>query len=254
MGDKTGIGWTDRTWNCWQGCTKVSPACKHCYMFRDKYRFGQDPTTVIRSKPQTFNLPMAMYGPRSTKGTPGEWKWPDGDRVFTCSWSDWFHKDADEWRDDAWAIVKQRPGLIFQILTKRPERIAAHLPADWGDGYPNVWLGATVENQKYADERIPLLTAIPAAVRFISYEPALGPITGLDGLDWVISGGESGPKARPSDPAWHRAARDECNRLGIPFFFKQWGAYDEHGVRRGTAATGKVLDGKRWCEFPNAVV
>jgi protein gp37 len=146
MGETTGIAWADRTWNPWHGCLKVSPGCKLCYMYREKKQYGQNPMLVQRSKTK-FNEPL---------------KWNSG-RVFTCSWSDFFIEEADAWRPEAWEIIRKTPQLTYQILTKRPERIAAHLPADWGDGYSNVWLGVSVESQKYANERIPLLLKTPAA-------------------------------------------------------------------------------------------
>ncbi|MDP1891488.1 MAG: DUF5131 family protein, partial [Gemmatimonadaceae bacterium] len=149
MGKETGIAWTQHTWNPWQGCTKVSPGCAHCYMFRDKKRYGNDPEVVIRSKPATFNKPLS---------------WREPARVFTCSWSDWFHEAADGWRDEAWDIVRRTPHLTYQILTKRPERILAHLPwGAYGDPWPNVWLGVSLENQRWV-ERADLLATIPAAV------------------------------------------------------------------------------------------
>ena len=245
MGDTTGIAWTDHTWNPWQGCTKVSEACKNCYMFRDKKRYGQDPEVVTRSARQTFNLPLAKFGTRSTKGKPGEFKWPDGGRVFVCSWSDFFHADADAWREEAWEVMRQRPGLTFQLLTKRPERIEQCLPDDWGDqysnneGYPNVWLGVTVENQLRASERLGALVRIPAAARFVSAEPLLGSLDlnrvstrltkqttlTLDllhrGIDWVIVGGESGPGARAMNPAWASHLLNQCQEAGVAFFLKQ---------------------------------
>jgi len=257
MGDATGIEWTSKTWNPWQGCTKVSPGCKHCYMFAEKTWYGQDPAVVVRSSPQTFNSPISVHGANATKGVPGSWKWEDGKMVFTCSWSDWFHKNADAYRDDAWAIIKARPGLHFQILTKRPENIASRLPADWGpEGYPNVWLGVSVESQEYADKRIPVLSEIPAAVRFLSMEPLLAPValSGTENIDWIIVGGESGRKARPMDPAWARMIRDHCDEENIPFFFKQWGAHDAVGKRVGKKVAGCELGGLERKEFPLGLV
>jgi protein gp37 len=261
MGETTNISWTGHTWNPWQGCTKVSPGCAHCYMYRDKKKYGQDPTTVVRSKPPTFNKPLG---------------WKEPALVFTCSWSDWFHEDADAWRDEAWAIVKATPHLTYQILTKRPERILEHLPADWGEGYANVWLGTSVENQHFADIRIPLLLRVPAVVRFLSCEPLLGPIdlyldyldrdpndehvfwwhnpkqphpcdyacSGFEttGLHWVIVGGESGPGFRVMDHEWARSIRDQCIEENIPYFFKQ-----SSGLH---SETGKELDGQRWEQMP----
>ena len=256
MGETTAIEWTatyhadgtktpGRTWNPWQGCKKVSPGCKFCYMYRDKTRYGQDPMTVVRSSPATFNAPL---------------KWREPAKVFTCSWSDWFIDEADGWRDEAWDIVRRTPRLTYQILTKRPERILDHLPADWGNGWPNVWLGTSAENQQYADERIPHLLRVPAVVRFLSAEPLLGPVNltkvgperwdvlhgwkpanenypegaNTSRVDWVIVGGESGPGARPMHPDWARNLRDQCQAAGVPFFFKQNGEWvpAEHPVMK----------------------
>jgi protein gp37 len=286
MGENSKIEWTDATWNPWQGCTKVSPACDHCYMFRDLGRYGKDPTVVFRSKPLTFDLPI-----RKRRG--GEWVIEPGKKVFTCSWSDWFHKDADAWRPEAWEIIRRRPDLTFQIVTKRVERIAEHLPADWGKGWPNVWLIVTVENQEFAETRIPKLIEIPAAVRGLSIEPMLGPISfrwakwqpfsqvpggatneldGLRKLDWVICGGESGLGARPMNPDWARSLRDQCVAAGVPFHFKQWGewapreiALEYYGAdydlenevamaRIGKKAAGRLLDGREHNEFPKVEV
>lgn len=250
MSNESDISWTDATWNPWQGCTKVSPACRGCYMFRDKARYGQDPTKVVRSAAPTFNLPLAK-GKRAI---------PPGSLVFTCSWSDWFHADADPWRDEAWALIRQRSDLLFLILTKRADRIADHLPADWGAGYPNVALGVTAENQEWANKRIPLLLQAPARFRFVSIEPMVGAVDlatvrdgswydregasyynaltgsawwsdgshGLGGgprLDWVIVGGESGPDARPMREEWVRDVIDACRHTGTLCHFKQWGEW-----------------------------
>lgn len=211
MGDVTGIEWTDKSWNPWMGCTKVSAGCEHCYMFRDLTGYGRDPSVVTRSK-TTFTAPL---------------KWKEPALVFTCSWSDWFHKDADPWRAEAWAIVKRTPHLTYQILTKRTGRIRRHLPVDWGDGYPNVWLGTTVEDQD-AVFRVRHLLNTPARTRFLSCEPLLG---ALDlspystGIDWAIVGGESGPQARPMplDAARGIIAWGKQHRIAI--FVKQLGGH-----------------------------
>ena len=232
MGNQTGIEWTERTWNPWMGCTKVSPGCAHCYMFRERERYGKDPSVVVRSK-TTFTAPL-------------RWKRGAGSGlVFTCSWSDWFHEGADAWRDEAWAIIRATPHLTYQILTKRPERIVEHLPADWGDGWPNVWLGVSVENQRFAG-RASRLATIPATVRFISAEPLLGPVhLPLDGIHWVIVGGESGSEARPMELHWARTIRDECAEAGVAFFLKQLG-----GPRNPRAHDLAILDGQRHTAIP----
>jgi protein gp37 len=185
VSDRTIIAWTEHTWNPWRGCDKVSPGCAHCYMFTGQRRWGADPEIVVRTSkwgdPPKWERTAAAAGRREL--------------VFTCSWSDWFHQTADPWRDEAWGVIRRCPHLHFQILTKRPERIAAHLPDDWGSGgYPNVWLGVSIENDRYVG-RADVLRTVPAVVRFISAEPLLGPLPSLDltGIDWLIVGGESGP-------------------------------------------------------------
>lgn len=183
MGTETGISWTEHTWNPWRGCTKVSAGCANCYMFREQRRYGRDPAEVVRT--QTWNDPIKWNKQAAEAGRR--------DLVFTCSWSDWFHEAADPWRDEAWAIVRSCPNLIFQILTKRADRIADHLPADWGNGYENVWLGVSVENEENI-WRISHLVNVPAKVRWISAEPLLGPINfepWLNHLDWIVVGAES---------------------------------------------------------------
>lgn len=233
MGDRTGIEWTQRTWNPWHGCTKVSPGCDHCYMFREKRQYGQDPELVVRSK-TTFTNPL---------------KWKDRALVFTCSWSDWFHREADPWRDAAWDVIANTPHLTYQILTKRPGRIARHLPQGWGDGWPNVWLGTSVESQEQA-HRIRQLADIPAAVHFLSAEPLLGPLDlglcpGAAELEWVIAGGESGKGARVCELSWLRTLRHRCALAGIPFFLKQLG-----GHPNPRAHEQAVLDGVRHTAMP----
>lgn len=224
MGERTGIAWTDASWNWIQGCHKVSAGCKFCYMFRDKERYGQNPNVVVRSKPHTFNMPLRLKGPA---------------RVFTCSWSDFFIEEADEWRTDAWDIIARTPHLTYQILTKRPERIMDHLPYKWALGqeppWAHVWIGVSVEDQETADERLPILLQIPAMIRWASYEPALGPVSffGPDsptwnrdhGLDWIVVGGESGPKARPFEVAWARRTLTTCHAAGLAVFVKQLGRW-----------------------------
>lgn len=257
MSSSTAIEWTDATWNPWMGCDQVSPGCAHCYMFREQRMYGNDPALVRRSKTK-FTDPL---------------KWREPRRVFTCSWSDFFHPAADMWRPEAWDIIRQTPHLTYQILTKRPAGVLDRLPPDWGDGWPHVWLGVSVENQRWANERIPLLVQIPAAVRFLSCEPLLGRIdfweagsrggedgdpfafsalSGTDGvdppipgIDWVIAGGESGPRHRPMNIAWARSLRHQCVTAGVPFFLKQLGGWPDK--RGGDAA---LLDGKRWAQMP----
>jgi protein gp37 len=235
MGKMTNIEWCDASWNPWQGCLKVSPGCKQCYMYRDKARYGQDPKVVVRSKPTTFNSPL---------------KWTESRKVFTCSWSDFFIEQADNWRDDAWDIIRRTPHLTYQVLTKRPENIKDRLPEDWGDGWPNVWLGVSVESPKYF-HRIVTLSDTLALVRFVSYEPALEvvdfqPALAMGWIDWLISGGESGYSPRPASLDWFRQTRDDCQKWGVPFFLKQLGGSKKINGTWG----GSILDGKTHSEFP----
>jgi protein gp37 len=219
------------------GCTKVSAGCDNCYMFTEQRRYGNDPEVVRRSKTK-FADPL---------------KWKEPKVIFTCSWSDWFHKDADPWRDEAWQIIKDTPQHTYQILTKRPGRIVRHLPPDWGDGYPNVWLGTSVAYRAWN-----LVRAVTARVLFLSCEPLLGPVdltkvrinedTTVDlraGFKWVIVGGESGSNARAMEIEWARSLRDQCHEAGVSFFLKQLGGFPN---KRGHEEA--LLDGKRYTEMP----
>jgi len=226
VGENTKIQWTDGgyTYNHWQGCARVSPGCDNCYMFRDMRRFGKNPDVVTLSSKQTFNKPLKWN--REAKEA-GQKKF-----VFLASWADFFSHEADEWRPEVWKIIKECDSLIFQILTKRHGRIKDHLPPDWGDGYQNVWLGVTAEDREWWDRRVRELRKVPALVRFVSYEPAIGSIAGAsaEGIDWVIIGGESGSKspdaefkARPFNVQWALEAIDICRRDGAAPFVKQLG-------------------------------
>lgn len=200
MGERTGIEWCTATWNPWHGCTKVSPGCARCYMYREKKQYGQDPSRVVRSKTKFED--------------PHRWKTPQW--IFTCSWSDFFHETADPWRGAAWEIIRQTPHHTYLILTKRPERMAGRLPWPAGGGWPHVWLGVSIESAAY-EHRVEQLVDTCAAHRFVSAEPLLGPVSlgpwlGLGGIEWVIAGGESGPKARPMNLTWARILRTRVTR------------------------------------------
>ena len=210
MGANSDISWTNDTWNPWQGCKKISEECRYCYMHHLKHKWGQRPDRVSRSRPQTFNLPLTTF---------------KGPLVFVCSWSDFFIPDADAWRPEAWDIIRQCPHLIFQLLTKRPHLIPTRLPWDWGQGYPNVWLGVSVGMNKYA-HRIPELLQIPARLYFLNASPLLENLyIDLSGIDWLITSGESGPKDkfRPANLNHFRHLRDTCRRFNVPFFLYQLG-------------------------------
>lgn len=219
MGSQTSIEWTDATWNPFTGCTKVDGDCKFCYMYRDKERYGQDPTTVVRSAPGTFN---AILNPA---------KYPPGSKVFSASWSDWGHPDAAPHLPDAWGNVAKRPDLSFQLLSKRDWRTA--LPANWtAEGWPNVWLGTSIGSPKGAD-RVRALAEVSSVVRFLSVEPMWAPgvadaireVVESGRIDWIIVGGESGPKARPMHYKWACEVRDLAAGAGVPLLFKQWGEW-----------------------------
>lgn len=228
MSDKSAIEWTDATWNPTTGCTKVSPACAHCYIER---------TPPFRIKGRKFvqgHIPLQLHDDKL--GKPQTWKTPR--RIFVNSLSDLFHADVpDTFIAEVWKTMATIRRHTYQVLTKRAERMAALLPrlVDTFGVLPNVWLGVSVENQHFADERIPLLLDTPAAIHFISAEPLLGPIDlsspvlqadSDDYLHWVIAGGESGPKARLSHPDWFRSLRDQCVGAGVAFHFKQWGEWE----------------------------
>jgi protein gp37 len=324
MSDKTGIEWTDATWNPIRGCSRVSEGCKNCYAERVANRYSgpglpYDGTITdgrwngqIKLVPEVLDKPLRWRKPR---------------RIFVNSMSDLFHENVPlEYIAQVFDVMASATAdcgknhkheeecwcgdpHIFQILTKRPERmrrvINEELPEFvaelmWGDStlsmaigdhwpLPNVWLGVSVENQRTADERIPLLLQTPAAVRFLSIEPMIGPVN-LDGIwgypgsadgaqldnwpiHWVIVGGESGPGARPMHPDWVRGLRDQCQAAGVPFFFKQWGEWAAisqpvdvyhascgfqtlgpgQGCKRvGKKAAGRILDGRTWDEFPSS--
>lgn len=236
MGDQSHIGWTEATWNPWYGCTKISPGCKHCYMYREMERYGRDPFTVQRSK-TTFNAPL---------------KWKEPRMVFTCSWSDFFIEAADQWRPEAWEIIRKTPHLTYQILTKRPELIADRLPADWGAGYRNVQLGVSVESEEFR-WRIARLLNNASRCYFVSAEPLLSPLR-LDpwlatagppaplALDWVIVGGESGSD-RACQVEWITDIVDQCRATKTPVFVKQ-----DSGQKAGQQ--GRIPDDYWVHEFP----
>ena len=243
MAEKTGIEWADATWNPWMGCKKVSAGCKNCYMFRDMTFYGRDPNVVTRAADSTFRNPLKWAKSGKLK---------NGARIFTCSWSDFFIDKADGWRKEAWAVIKATPQYIYLILTKRPERITDSLPDDWGDGYPNVWLLVSTEDQDNASKRWGRLQHVRAVVRGVSVEPFLSPIS-FDSFthapEWIITGGESDRKSpRPTNLDWVRDLRDYAALNRIPFFHKQHG-----GTKKiNSAWGGRELDGRTHDEFPHS--
>jgi protein gp37 len=279
MAKNSKIEWTHHTFNPWWGCTRVSPACRHCYAEAFAHRFG-----------------LGLWGKGSDRRLLGDsyWRQPlvwnrqaeanrTRARVFCASMADVFEnlRELDPVRDRLWALIDKTPHLDWLLLTKRPEAVGDLVP--WRGTWPaNVWLGATIENQKWAERRAPLLLKYPAVVRFVSCEPLLGPVDlgpWLSGgqhlsINWVIAGGESGHHARPTNPEWFEALRDQCHDHSVAFHFKQWGNWrpltaDQmnghksrvlrssegqpiHLVNIGKKAAGRDLDGCHWDELPKA--
>jgi protein gp37 len=235
---KSSIEWTESTWNPLTGCNKISPGCKNCYaermagrlklMGQQNYRNGFDLTL----QPHMLDRPLG-------------WKKPQ--TVFVNSMSDLFHKDVPlDYVQRVFETMRKAHWHRFQVLTKRGERLEELAPAiDWPD---NVWMGVSVETLRYTP-RIDNLRITSAKVKFLSLEPLLGPLPGLDlsGIHWVIVGGESGPGARPMEEDWVRNILEQCQDAGVPFFFKQWG-----GVNK--KAAGRELDGRTWDEMPNSLI
>ena len=252
----TGIEWTDQTWNVVTGCTKVSPGCRSCYMYRQYPRLKRMSVPGYEHSPDVVSLQPGRLQ------EPLRWRKPR--RVFVNSMADTFHELVPDhflrWMFQAMREAAAR-GHTFQVLTKRPERALEFWSKYRGDfaddggrtSWPaGIWIGTSVEEQRYAGERLQPLLQIPAPVRFVSAEPLLGPLDlgswlGDDGLQWVIVGGESGPRARPMEERWALELLEQCARAGVATFLKQLGG------RRGKRGGGEaVLDGRMWREFPVA--
>jgi protein gp37 len=209
-----------KMWNLWHGCHKVSEGCQHCYVYRGDAKRGLDSTVVAKTK--QFDVPV-----RRKKN--GAYSVPSGSLVYTCFTSDFFVEDADPWRAEAWAMMRERSDLRFLIITKRIDRFQQSLPDDWGNGYEHVTICCTIENQVRADERLPLYKAAPIKHKILICEPLLSPIdvSAYDIGSWVeqvVVGGESGPQARPCYYDWVLALHAHCVESGVSFWFKQTGA------------------------------
>lgn len=248
MSDRSAIEWTDATWNPVTGCNKVSTGCKHCYAETFSERFRGVPGHpfeqgfALRLWPARLEMPLRWRAPR---------------RIFVNSMSDLFHdKVPAEFIDRVFDTMQRANWHQFQVLTKRPERMARHLAeraervGPLRKTHPNVWVGTSVETQRYVG-RAEIVASIPATVRFLSCEPLLGEldlkgVLGRTGINWVIVGGESGRRARPMDAEWVRVIRDQCKKARTPFFFKQWGGVRKH-------ETGRELDERTWDQMPQAL-
>jgi len=274
MAKDSKIEWTHHTFNPWWGCERVSPACKHCYAEAWARRLGMDlwsPNAPRRAMSDAYwRQPLAWDRDAQRAGKRA--------RVFCASMADVF-EDRDDLlatRERLWALIERTPNLDWLLLTKRPQNVGGMVP--WGNDWPrNVWLGTTVETQRWADKRLPQLVRHPAKILFLSCEPLLGPIDLAPWLiherriDWLIVGGESGHHARPMNPDWARALRDQCREHDVAFHFKQWGSWrphyghlNKHTVRSlhgrdgasipvanvGKKKAGRRLDGREWNGFP----
>ena len=231
------------TWNLWHGCKKVSPGCANCYMFRRDEEYGKDPTNV--HKTSSFNLPVRKYRSGPYKGLN---RIPAGSLIYTCFTSDFFIEEADDWRPEAWDMIRRRPDCSFFMITKRPERILQCLPADWGKGWDHVHISCTCEDQTRADCRLPVFLKLPIRHKSITHEPMLeaidirkylaeyGSSVNEDEsriLESVSCGGESGPKARICDYGWVLNTHIQCVEYGVPFHFHQTGARLRRSVPDG---------------------
>ena len=232
MAQDTNIEWTDRTFNPWTGCTKISPGCDHCYAEGWSKRSGH---VKWGNHPRKRTTEAYWKAPLAWEREANKFELAHGrrQRVFCASLADVFDNQvATGWRSDLFDLIRATPGLDWQLLTKRPQNMAKMLPDDWGaGGWPNVWLGFTAEDQVRFDQRKKIMEDIPAKVWFVSYEPAIGPlrISANDpSPDWLIIGGESGPGARPLQPAWVENILEDCRKHRIAPFFKQWGQYENN--------------------------
>lgn len=245
----TSIEWTDATWNPVAGCTIMSAGCTNCYAMRmaarleamgvDKYR------GLTRKSGGRAKWTGVLRLDEGALSVPEKWSKPRN--VFVNSMSDLFHPEVpSDFIGRVWEVMKRTPRHTYQILTKRPDRMADVLSSGF-DVLPNVWLGASVEDERVI-HRLDELRQVPAAIRFVSFEPLIGSVADgkLDGIHWAIVGGESGPNARPMDPEWIDEIFDMCTDAGAAFFFKQWGG-------KNKKATGRSYRGRTWNEMPAAV-
>ena len=239
MSNNSKIEWTDATWNPVRGCTKVSPGCQNCYAetFAERFR-------GVPGHPFQFGFELRLVPAKLNQ--PFEWTVPK--RIFVNSMSDLFHDAVpDEYIEAVAAVMLQADWHVYQILTKRPERLKRLIRGKLASAAcaTHIWWGVSVENRRHGLPRVDLLRDSTAAVKFLSVEPLLENLGqfNVDGLDWVIVGGESGPRARPMEAAWVETIHTECRRAGVPFFFKQWG-----GVQK--SRTGRTLNGHTYDELP----
>jgi protein gp37 len=238
------IEWTERTWNPVIGCKKVSQGCKNCYaetMSRRLKAMGAN--GYDKSFSEVVEMRERLHQPLKVRAS-ATW--------FVNSMSDLFQEEvSDSFVEEVFCVMERAHWHRFQILTKRPERMREYF-ARRSNPPQNVWLGTSVENRRQGVPRIDILREVPAHIRFLSIEPLLEDLGVLDlhGIDWVIVGGESGPRARPMKLDWVTAIHEQCRHQGVPFFFKQWGAFGADGKRRSKKANGRIFEGETWNEMP----
>ena len=245
MANSSNIEWTEATWNPVTGCTKISAGCKNCYAEVLSRRLhamsvvGYEQGFKVSCHENRLQQPLRRKKPTT---------------YFVNSMSDLFHPDVPfGFIDKVMDVIWQTPQHVYQVLTKRPKLMAKYFANR--DVPANAWLGVSVENQKHGLPRIDVLREIDAETRFLSVEPLLEDLgkMNLSGIHWVIVGGESGPRARPMKPAWVTNVKRQCRAAGADFFFKQWGTYDKHGVKRGKKASGRLYHNRTWDEMPERI-
>jgi protein gp37 len=255
---ETQIEWTDATWNPVAGCSIVSAGCSNCYAMEMAKRLQAmgvekyEGLTRRSGKRTIWN--SVVREDRTALDIPLGWKKPK--KIFVNSMSDLFHEGvSDKFILDVWNVMRATPHHHYQILTKRPERMNQIVRAQIKDILPNVWLGTSIENGDVAS-RADALRAVPAAIRFISFEPLIGPVCAIDlsGIHWVIVGGESGKAARPIREEWIDEIYDQCTRYETAFFFKQWGTWGKDNKRRSKKANGRLYRGQVWDTMPKTAM
>ncbi|ELC7286873.1 TPA: DUF5131 family protein [Pseudomonas aeruginosa] len=255
---ETQIEWTDSTWNPVAGCSIISSGCKNCYameMARRLESMGVEKysgLTRVKGKRTVWNGKITED--HDALSIPYRWKKPR--KIFVNSMSDLFHeKVSDDFILKVWNVMRETPHHNYQILTKRPERMADMLTKYIREVLPNVWLGTSIEEQETA-QRVFHLKKTPAQIRFISFEPLIGSVGEIDlsGIDWAIVGGESGSSARPIKEEWIDEIHEQCIEYGTAFFFKQWGTWGKDNIRRSKKANGREYRGRTWDEMPVKLV
>lgn len=253
---ETQIEWTDATWNPVAGCSVISAGCTNCYAMEMARRLDAMGVEKYRGLTRRSGRRTVWKGvvreDRAALDIPLRWKRPK--KIFVNSMSDLFHEGvSEEFIKDVWTVMEATPQHHYQILTKRPERMATAVQDHIGRVLPNVWLGTSIENADAAP-RADVLRAVPAAIRFISFEPLIGPIGTIDlsGIHWAIVGGESGNAARPVREDWIDEIYGQCEQYDTAFFFKQWGTWGKDNKRRSKKANGREYRGRTWDDMPRS--